>query len=222
MHYLIPFLIQVLLLIATQAAAVEVTSLAECTTKVFDEINSTHKWSGKSPAGCTAEVAVEKRADGIFVTAWATEPAAGGWVRIAFSVAADYTELAAKKELAKVNHDVMARAERLDNCLYSIKTINDPRECRSQATRSYLVGEETGTEDDRLIRLNDNGRYTVVEYAFGDKEETPTPPVDLFEGNPLPPGVSIELYRKVDATVNRENVVSAIGLSVEIAFGIWA
>lgn len=210
MHYLIPLLIQVLLLVATQAAAVEVTSLAKCTTRVFDEINSTHKWSGKSPAGCTAEVAVEKRTAGVFVTAWATEPAAGGWVRIAFSAAANYAELAAKKELAKVNHDVMARAERLDNCLYSIKTINDPRECRSQATRSYLVGEETGTEDDRLIWLNDNGRYTVVEYAFGDTEETPTPPADLFEGNPLPPGVTIELYRKVDATLDRENVISAV------------
>ena len=214
MHYLIPLLIQVLLLVATQAGAVEVTNLAECTTKVFDEINSTRKLSGGSPAGCTAEVAVEKRTDGVFVTAWAAEPAADGWVRIAFSAAANYAELAAKKVLAEVNHDVMARAERLDNCLYSIKTVNDPHECHAQAAKSFLVDEETGT--DRFIWLDDNGRYTVVEYAFGDTEKTATPPAELFGGNPLLPVITIELYRKVDATVDGEKVFSAVGSGAQI------
>ena len=212
MRYVVPLILQVLVLVSTPAAAVEVTNLAECATKVFDEINSTRKWSGKPPAGCAAEVAVEKRTDGVFVTAWATEPAAGGWVRIAFSAAAGFTELAAKKELVKANRDVMARAGRLERCLFSIKTFNDPQECRSRATKSYLVGEETGTEDDRFIWLDDSGRYTVVEFAFGDTEETPTPPADLFEGNPIPPGVNIELYRKVEAG-SGEHLVSAVNRS---------
>ncbi|KAF0216294.1 MAG: hypothetical protein FD174_3748 [Geobacteraceae bacterium] len=194
MRYLVKFLMPVLLLITLPASAADITSLAQCATKVFKEINRTQKWTGQAPAGCPAQVAVEKRADGIFITVWAVEPAADGWVRTAFSAAAGYAEIADKKALAKAASDIMARAGRLGRCLDSIKTVNDPRECRSRATKSYLAGEVTGTENDRIIRLDDNGRHTVVQYSFGDTSATPTPPADLYESTPLPPMI-IDLHR---------------------------
>lgn len=200
MRYLIQLYLPMLLLIALPAAGAEITSLAECTTKMFDEINRTRKWSGKAPAGCTAMVAAEKRPEGVFVTAWAIETAGGGWIRTAFSSAAGYAELADGKTLADANRDIMARAKRLGRCLDSIKAVNDPQECRVHATKSYRVDEVTGIEKSRLIWLDDNGRHAVVEYTFGDTDATPTPPADLFEENPLPPGVIINLYRRVDAT----------------------
>ncbi|MBE2887081.1 hypothetical protein [Geobacter anodireducens] len=199
MRYRILSIAMVYLLIAQPAAGADVGALATCTTRVFSEINLTRKWSGKAPAGCTATVAVEKRTDGIFVTAWAVEVTAGGWVQTALSSAAGYAELADKKTLARANSDIISRAARLGRCLDSIKAVNDPLECRTHATKSYLVDEVTGTEHNRLIWLDDNGRHTVVEYSFGDTEATPTPPADLFEGTPLQPGVIIHLYREVKA-----------------------
>lgn len=56
-------------------------------------------------------------------------------------------------------------------------------------------GEITGTETTRLVWLEDNGRHAVLEYAFGTASVTPTPPVDLFSGTPLLPGVIIDLHR---------------------------
>lgn len=197
MRYLMQLFVPVLLLIALPAAGAEITSLAECSTKVFNEVNRTQKWSGKAPAGCTAAVAAEKRPEGLFVTVWSVEPTARGWIRAAFSSAIAYAELADKKALARANREIMARAGRLERCLESIKATNDPQECRIHATKSYRIDEVTGIENSRLIWLNDNGRHAVVEYTFGDTDESPTPPADLFEAPPLPPGVIINLFRKV-------------------------
>lgn len=194
MRYITRLFILALLSISFPASAADITSLAGCATRVFDEINHTHKWSGKTPAGCSAEVAVEQHPDGVFVTIWAIENAGNGWVRTAFSAAMGYDEIARKKELAKANRDIMARAGRLGRCLNSIIKVNDPLECRDHATKSYLVGEETGTENKRLIWLDDNGRYAVAEYSFGDTEATPDPPADLFSTPPLPPGTILDLH----------------------------
>lgn len=199
MRYRLLAMAMAYMLIALPAAGADIEALARCTTKVFNEINLTRKWSGKAPDGCTATVAVEKRSDGIFVAAWAVESTTGGWVRTAFSSAAGYAEMADKKALARANRDIMNRAARLGRCLDSIIAVNDPLECRTHATKSYLVDEVTGTEHNRLIWLDDNGRHTVVEYSFGDTEATPTPPADLFEGNPLEPGVIIHLYQEAGA-----------------------
>jgi hypothetical protein len=182
------------LFVSTQALAADVSLLAGCTNKVFDEINRTRKWSGKAPAACPATIVVEKRTDGVLVTAWATRSAEGGWVRTAFSGAMGYGEIARKKELAKAGRDIMARAKRLERCLESINTANDPLECRDRATKSYSAGEESGVENDRIVWLDDDGRHTVVEYAFGNTDATPSSPADLFNGQQLPPGTIIDLH----------------------------
>lgn len=185
-------------LAAVPASAADITGLAECATKVFTDISRTRQWSGRAPGGCGPGIAVENRADGIFVTAWTNERADNGWVRTAFSAAMGYTEIARKKGLAAANHDILARARRIGRCLDSINRVNDPLECRDRATNSHLVGEESGSESKRFIWLDDNGRHTVAEYSFGSTAATPTPPTDLFEGQPLPPGMIIDLHLRDD------------------------
>lgn len=180
MRYLL-LLLPIVLCFPAPAPAAELTGLAECATRVFKEISRTKKWSGKPPAGCPGKVVVEKRAAGVFVTTWVTETAGEGWVMTSFSTAAGYGELVDKKGLARASRDVMARAARLERCLESLKTVNDPGECRNKATKSYLVGDVTGTEHEQLIWLEDNGRHAVVDYSYGDTTETPQPPADLFE-----------------------------------------
>ena len=194
MRYRIPLLTVALLLISFPVAAREITALADCTVKVFKEINRTRKWSGKPPVGCQAQVAVEKRPGGVFVAAWLVERADGGWISSAFSGAMDYGEIADKKVLAQAGRDMVARAGRLERCLNSIKSVNDPLECRDRATRSHLAGEESGTETRRLVWLDDTGRHAVVEYAFGTTSATPSPPADLFNGESVLPGVIVELH----------------------------
>jgi hypothetical protein len=107
-----------------------------------------------------------------------------------------YAEIADKKRLAAAERDITARAKRLARCLDSINRINDPLECRDRASKSYLAGEESGVETTRLIWLDDNGRHAVIEHAYGDTEATPSPPADLFTGQPLPPGMTIDLHIK--------------------------
>jgi len=188
------FLFALLLMLpAAEAVAADVSLLAGCTTKVFDEIRRTRKWSGKAPPACPASIAVEKRADGVVATAWVIRNADGGWVKTAFSSAMGYGEIARKKELAKASRDIMARSKRLERCLDSINTVNDPLECRDRATKSYVSGEESGEENDRIVWLDDNGRHTVVEYSFGNTTPTPGPPADLMNGQQLPPGMIIDL-----------------------------
>lgn len=194
MRYIIRIIIATLLLAPLPAFAAEIGTLAECAARVFTEINKTRRWSGKAPAGCPTGIAVERRAAGVFVTAWVIEKAEGGWIRTAFSAAMGYPEIAAKQGEAKAKADILARAGRIGRCLESINTVNDPLECRDRATKSYLVGEESGSENRRLVWLDDNGRHTVVEQSFGTTSVTPIPPADLFGGQPLPPGMIIDLH----------------------------
>lgn len=194
MRYRILPLVMALLFVGFSAFAQDIPGLAGCTVKVFTEINRTHKWSGKAPAGCPRGIAVEKRPGGVVVAAWVVKNDADGWVMTAFSGAMGYFEIADKKSLAQAKRDIMARAGRLGRCLDSINSVNDPLECRDRATKSYLAGEESGIENRRLVWLDDNGRHSVVEYAFGDTSATPTPPADLFGGEPLPPGMVIDLH----------------------------
>lgn len=193
MGHIITLIIPVLLFTTQPAFAADITDLADCATKVFNEINHTQKWSGKAPAGCSARVRVERHPTGLFVIVWDTETTDGGWVRTAFSAGMGYGELVEKKELSRARKDIMARAARIGRCLESIITVNDPLECRDRATKSYIAGEETGIENKRLIWLDDDGRHTVAEYSFGNTTATPSPPADLFDGQPLPPGMFIDL-----------------------------
>lgn len=186
----------VLLLLALfplSASAAGVSGLADCTIKVFDEIHRTGAWSGKAPAGCPAGIRVEKRADGAFVTAWSRAGGSGGWERTAFSTAVGFGELARAPLLTAAGRDIRSRARHLERCLDSLLTVNDPLDCRYKAEKSYLVGEETGTMQDRLVWLDDDGRHAVVLYTSGDTEPTPDPPAELFSGQPLPPGIPLIL-----------------------------
>lgn len=194
MRYLILLLVTGACLAGSCAYCQDVAGLAGCVTKVFREINHTGKWSGKPPAGCPVKLSVEKRPSGLFVTAWTVEHADAGWVRTAFSGAMDYGEIARKETLNRAGKDMEKRAGRLQRCLKSIVRVNDPLDCRDRATKSYLVDDESGIETKRLVWLDDNGRHTVVEYVVGATTATPTPPVDLFSGQQLPPGTIID-YR---------------------------
>ncbi|HEX9078342.1 MAG TPA: hypothetical protein VF795_02060, partial [Desulfuromonadaceae bacterium] len=176
MGLIIPFImLPLLLVITTPVFAADISGLADCAARVFGEIQRTQKWSGKAPSGCSSGVRVERRPSGLFVTVWDIEAADEGWVRTGFSAGMGYGELSTKKLLARAKHDIMARAAHIGRCLDSIIAVNDPLDCRDRATKSYVAGEETGIEDDRLIWLDDNGRHTVVEYSSGNTTATPSP-----------------------------------------------
>jgi uncharacterized membrane protein YgcG len=96
-----------------------------------------------------------------------------------------YAEMADKSDVIKAGKEIQSRGVRLGRCLESLITVKDPLECRYQANKSYLVGEETGTRHDWLIWLDDKGRHTVVEYSFGNTEFNPTSPADLPGNQPL-------------------------------------
>src|ERR1039457_1178360 len=163
MRYSLFVLIGAFLCCTIPALGMDVPRMAECTTKVFKEISQTKKWSGKPPEGCPAKVAVEKRAGGVFVTAWSVDRAERGWVRTSFTGAMNYEEIAGKIPLTKASKEIRERAARLDRCLNSIISVNDPLDCRDRAVKTYSAGEATGIENKRLIWLDDNGRHTVVE-----------------------------------------------------------
>ncbi|HXE95242.1 MAG TPA: hypothetical protein VN642_02465, partial [Dongiaceae bacterium] len=168
------------LTISIPARAVELRPLADCSIKVFREINRGKAWSGKPPEGCQPEVRVEKRPGGIFVTTWNKGSSGRGWVRVSFSAAMGFFEVADRKALEKAGRDITARAARIERCLDSIIRVNDPLECRDHATKTYPAGDEIGAENKRSIWLDDNGRHTVAEYAYGDSREAVSPPADLF------------------------------------------
>jgi hypothetical protein len=193
MGYRILVLLVALLVVAFPGYGQDVSWLAECGLKTFREINRSGKWSGKQSPGCRVNTSVERRSSGIFVTTWVIDDAEGGWVRTSFSAAMGQAEISGKSSLARAGRDILARARRLQRCLNSIVSVNDPLECRDYATKSTIVDEESGTENRRLVWLDDDGRHTVVEYTFGNTSATPTPPVDLFSGPYLPPGVTIDL-----------------------------
>ncbi len=180
-----------LLLGSSSAYASDVNRLAACSVKIFKEINRTQKWSGKPPAGCPSTIAVEKRPDGAYVTVWHIEWVNGGWVNTAFSAAEGFWEIADKKGLARANRDIMSRAGRLGKCLDSIIASNDPRECRQKVIKSYNAGDVMGTEMQKTVWLDDNGRYAVVEFTYGDSVTEPSVPADIIETPIVPPGAII-------------------------------
>ena len=194
MRYLFWLTMMFVFAIGVPVHAVEVRPLADCTIKVFRDINRSHVWSGKQPDGCLAETYVEKRPDGIFVTAWNRGSSERGWVRVAFSAAMGFYEVADRKALEKAGHDITARAARIERCLNSIIRVNDPLECRDYAAKTYSAGEEIGVEYKRSIWLDDNGRHSVVEYAYGDTREVVSQPADLFGGPALPPGTNLNIH----------------------------
>jgi hypothetical protein len=177
---------------AIPAQAFELRPLADCTTAVFREITQNHSWSGKRLQGCLAELYVEKRPEGVVVTAWRNTPVENGWERVAFSTAMGYFEVADRKTSEIAAHDIKTRAARLERCLASIITVNDPLECRDRATKSYVSGADIGTEEHRTVWLDDDGRYSIVEYAFGTTSAAANPPANLFDGQELQPGARFE------------------------------
>jgi hypothetical protein len=179
------------LFMTIQAQALELQPLATCTVKVFKEINRTRAWSGKRPEGCLADIYVEKRANGIFVTAWYRGTSEQGWTRVSLATAMGFFEVADNKSLEKAALDLTARSTRIERCLNSIIQINDPLECRDSATKTYSAGDETGIEYKRLVWLDDDGRHVVAEHAYGSTRTTNSPPADLFRGPALPSGVYV-------------------------------
>ena len=194
MRYLFWLTMLFVLTICIPAQAVELQPLADCSIKVFREINRSRVWSGKPPKGCLVSVYVEKRPTGVFVTTWNSGSSEGGWVRVSFSAAMGFFEVADRKTLEKAGHDITARAVRVERCLNSIIRSNDPLECRDHATKIYSAGDETGVEYNRIIWLDDNGRHSVVEYAYGDTRAVVSPPADLFGGPALPPGTNLNIH----------------------------
>ena len=183
-----------LLIACIPAHALEVRPLADCTVKVFNDIYRNRAWSGKTPDGCRGSIRVEQRPAGIFVTSWNRGDSDRGWSRLSFSAAMGFSEIAKNKTLKVAGRDIRARAARIEKCLNSIIRVNDPLECRDKAAKSYVAGEVTGIEFERKIWLDDNGRHSVVEYAYGDSSATVSPPADLFGGNELPPGAKLNIH----------------------------
>lgn len=194
MRYLFRLATLFVLTFCIPAQGLELRPLADCSIKVFREINRTRAWSGKQPDGCAVGIYVEKRPDGIFVTTWNSSNSEEGWGRTSLSAAMGFSEVANRKTLEKAGHDITARTARIERCLNSIIRVNDPLECRDYATKSHSAGEDTGVEYKRSIWLEDNGRHTVVEYAYGDTRAAVAPPADLFGGAALPPGTNLDIH----------------------------
>jgi hypothetical protein len=194
MRYLFWMTVVLIIGAGVQAQAMELGPLVDCSLKVFRDINRSRIWSGKTPAGCAAEVYVEKRPTGIFVSAWSSSRSKIGWERLTLSSAMGFAEVANKKQLEKASRGISARAARIGRCLDSIIRVNDPLECRDYATKTYNAGDEVGVEYNRDIWLNDTGRHSVVEYAYGDTDKVVSPPADLFGGPALPPGIDLKVH----------------------------
>jgi len=96
--------------------------------------------------------------------------------------------------LEKAGRDITTRAARIGLCLDSIIRVNDPFECRDHATKTYSAGEDLGVEYNRSIWLEDSGRHSVVEHAYGDTEKVIAEPADLFDGPALPTGLDLKLH----------------------------
>jgi len=194
MRHLLWMTIVIIFSAGMKAEGMDVRPLADCSIQVFKEINRSHAWSGKVPAGCSSNYYGEKRHGRIFVPAWSSSNSQDGWVRLSFSSAMAFSEVADKKAVAKAGREITARAARLGRCLESILQVNDPLECRDYATKTYAAGEELGVEFNRSIWLDDAGRHSVVEYAYGDTSRVVNPPADLFGGPALPPGIDLKVH----------------------------
>lgn len=185
-----------LFLTARYGQAGDISNLADCSIRIFKEINKTKMWSDKKNNICRASIAVEKREEGIYVTTWRSRQINGGWTTTALSSAMGYHEVANLKQLNRAAVDIKKRSTRINRCLESIIRSNDPLECRDRAVKSYMVGEATGIENRRLIWLEDDGRHIVAEYSYGTTTATPSPPADLMNGDSIPAGMVIDLHIK--------------------------
>jgi hypothetical protein len=195
MQYILWVIIILVSGISIPAQGVEVLPLADCSIKVFKEINTTHKWSGKSPDGCFAHVYVEKRDNSIFITTWRNSSTENGWTMTSLSTAMGYYEVADRKELKKAARDISSRAARIERCLNSIILKNDPLECRDYGTKTFSAGEDLGTEYKRKIWLDDDKRHSIIEYDYGNTRKASNPePADLFGGPAFPPGMNIDIH----------------------------
>lgn len=194
MRYLICIATVLSMCVSVNAQTRDLKALADCSVKVFRDINHSQSWSGKAPDGCNAEIYVEKRTSGIFVTTWIGSSSRNGWERVALSSAMSFAEVASKQRLGKAGRDIAVRAARIERCLDSIIRVNDPLECRDNATKTYSAGDDVGVEYNRSIWLEDSGRHTVVEYAYGDTEKVINVPADLIGGPALPLGLDLKLH----------------------------
>ncbi|HCE68958.1 MAG: hypothetical protein A2X82_15310 [Geobacteraceae bacterium GWC2_55_20] len=194
MRYLAWLVALFVLTSSISAQAQEIRSLADCALKVFNGISRNHVWTGEKPDGCLAEVHVDKRAEGVFVTVWNSSVSTAGWSRLSLSVAMGFFEVADGKSHKEAGRDILARSARIGGCLDSILRANDPLECRDYATKTYSAGEELGVEHKRSIWLDDGGRHVVVEYAHGDTRASVSAPADLFGGQALPPGAGVDIH----------------------------
>ena len=194
MRYICGWITLLFVLVDVPSYALDLSPLSKCSIQVFNKIRQTRTWSGEAPAGCFGKVHVEKRLAGIFVTIWLTENSNQGWARLSLSSAMGFSEFDDKLGFTKASRDITARAIRLERCLNSIISVNDPLECRDSGTKSYLAGEEIGIEHKRLVWLDDNGRHSVVEYSYGDTSAVVSPPADLFNGQEMLPGMDLNLH----------------------------
>lgn len=194
MRYLLSLTTFALFFSCLPVQALEIRPLADCAIKVFRTINRNQAWSGKPPDGCMAGIHVEKRPEGVFVTTWNSGRSEAGWVRLSLSSAMGFYEIADRKLLKEAASDISARAARIERCLDSIIRVNDPLECRDHATKTYSAGEEFGVEYKRNVWLDDNGRHSVVEHAYGNTRVAVGPPADLFDGPAWPPGTELKIH----------------------------
>lgn len=194
MRYLSGLALLSIFVSSVQVQAVQLRPLADCSIKVFRGINKSHVWSGKAPEGCSAGIQVEKRPTGIFVTTWNSDRSESGWVRVSFSAAMGFYEVADRKTLEKAGRDITARALRIEQCLDSIIRVNDPLECRDHAVKTYSAGDTMGIEYNRSIWLDDDGRHAVADYSYGDTREAVSPPVELFSGTAVRPGTNLNIH----------------------------
>jgi hypothetical protein len=184
----------VLLSTVQGALASDVEQLASCTTKVFNVIARTQKWTGKAPAGCDGRVSVRKEGDGVAVAVSRLIRENEGWERISFATSESFQEIARPKSLAAANRDIMARAKKLARCLDTLGTDKFPASCTSRGTKNLVVDEESGEIEVTELVLNDAGRPVMVQYQVGDTIATPTEPAEDPANNALPQGMDLHIF----------------------------
>jgi len=194
MRVTLPVVVLVLLSTVSGALASDVEQLASCTTKVFNVIARTRKWSGTAPAGCGARVTVLKEADGVLVSASRLISENDGWERISFAASESFREIASPKNLAAANRDIMARAKKLARCLDTLGTEKFPANCTSRGSKNLVADEESGEIEVTDLALNDAGRPVLLQYQVGDTVSTPTEPAEEPAGNALPQGMDLRIF----------------------------
>ncbi|MBJ6726778.1 hypothetical protein [Geomesophilobacter sediminis] len=177
-------------LLPVSAHAGDVANLATCTTKTFADIFHNQAWSGKTPRGCFAKIAVAQKSGGIAVSAWIVEKKGEGYRQLSFTATQSMEELQNVKLVATANRDILNRAKRLERCLTPGKAT---AACQVTGHRDVQVDEESGVRDFKEISLGDGGRDTVVQSLVSDTDLTPTLPATIADEQPLPPGTELKV-----------------------------